>query len=169
MWGKKRDILDTIAGISKQLTEVQNCVETIMNDLAHKYMQSSIDHLHDRVTDLVKDKDRIKSVALAEKTLDKFEDYMKNVDKLNGMVNEFKGCVSVARAAVADRKQIDQEFNISLGAVTKYVEDNSKENTKKIDHMDKLIRKIAEKLQVCENEAPKTRKRVKKVPASPAA
>jgi hypothetical protein len=46
-----------------------------------------------------------------EKTFEMFEDYMKNVDKLHGMVNEFKGCVSMARGALVDRKQLEEEIN----------------------------------------------------------
>lgn len=39
-------------------------------------------------------------------TCDKFEDYMKNVDRLNEMINEFKGLVSIVRGeAKAVQKQ----------------------------------------------------------------
>jgi hypothetical protein len=31
-------------------------------------------------------------------------DYMKNVDKLNAMINEFKGCVAMSRAALNEKK-----------------------------------------------------------------
>jgi hypothetical protein len=33
---------------------------------------------------------------------------MKNVDKLNGMINEFKGCVAMARSALEERKNIEK-------------------------------------------------------------
>lgn len=46
---------------------------------------------------------------VAGKTMDKFEDYMKNVDKLNSMINEFKGCVSMARGAIAEGKELQKE------------------------------------------------------------
>lgn len=40
--------------------------------------------------------------------LDKFEDYMKNVDRLNQMINEFKGLVSIVRGETqAVKKQND--------------------------------------------------------------
>jgi hypothetical protein len=32
---------------------------------------------------------------------------MKNIDKLNAMINEFKGCVFIARSALNERKQLD--------------------------------------------------------------
>lgn len=45
---------------------------------------------------------------IAVKNADKFEDYMKNVDKLNMMINEFKGLVSIVRGEVkAVQKQND--------------------------------------------------------------
>ena len=36
--------------------------------------------------------------AVRETNLDKIEDCMKNVDKLNQMINEFKGLVAIVRA-----------------------------------------------------------------------
>jgi hypothetical protein len=40
---------------------------------------------------------------------EEFDDYMKNVDKLNTMINEFKGCVSMARGALEERKQLSEQ------------------------------------------------------------
>ena len=62
---------------------------------------------------LVADADRCAQIILAEATLDKFEDYMKNVDKLNSMINEFKGCVSIARASIQERKDLEEQYAIS--------------------------------------------------------
>ena len=70
---------------------------------------NSINRIHDKLNMLL-DKERYdQEVELAEKTLDKFEDYMKNVDKLNNMINEFKGCVSMARSALEERKKLDAQ------------------------------------------------------------
>ena len=73
---------------------------------------SSINRIHEKLDELRYDQirydqRRCKQVSLAEKTLEKFEDYMKNVDKLHMMINEFKGCVSIARSALNERKQLD--------------------------------------------------------------
>jgi hypothetical protein len=68
---------------------------------------NTINRIHDKLNVLLSGQDRSERIMLAEKTLNKFEDYMKNVDKLNAMINEFKGCVTVARAAIAERKQKD--------------------------------------------------------------
>lgn len=35
---------------------------------------------------------------------DKFEDYMKNIDKLNMMINEFKGLVAIVRGETRVQK-----------------------------------------------------------------
>src|SRR5258706_1084092 len=71
---------------------------------------SSINRIHDKLNTLIEDLDRKEAVELAIKTLDKFEKYMENVDKLNAMINEFKGCISMARDAIAERKELDAEF-----------------------------------------------------------
>jgi len=70
---------------------------------------NSINRIHDKLNLLIEDERREQKVELALKTLDKFEDYMKNVDKLNNMINEFKGCVSMARSALEERKKLDAQ------------------------------------------------------------
>lgn len=48
--------------------------------------------------------------ASAEKdSSDKIYEYMNNVDKLNDMINEFKGCVSMARGALEERKKLSEQ------------------------------------------------------------
>lgn len=49
------------------------------------------------------------NALLVEEDRDKLIDFLKNIDKFNEMVNEFKGCVSMARAAIAERKTWDEE------------------------------------------------------------
>lgn len=71
-------------------------------------VEESVGCVRDQLNELLNDDKRQKAVELATKTLDKFEDYMKNVDKLNGMINELKGVASMARASVAEiRKSND--------------------------------------------------------------
>ena len=88
-----------IESIKHRLEEVTDSIDDAFAP------DGSIDRMHDKVNSLLKDEKRIEHVILAQKTLDKFEDYMKNVDKLNAMINEFKGCVSMARSAIAERKE----------------------------------------------------------------
>ncbi len=66
-----------------------------------------IDLIYDRVGTLVNDLHRRHAVVIAQHTLDKFNDYMKNFDKMNSMVNEFKGCVSIARASLEEKKVLE--------------------------------------------------------------
>jgi len=82
-----------------RLTAIENYKVIYSNGII-----DSLDYLHDQVKTLLEDKDRIKHVDVAIKIADKFEDYMKNVDKLNAMVNEIKGCASIARAALEKHK-----------------------------------------------------------------
>jgi uncharacterized protein YjgD (DUF1641 family) len=119
---------------------------------------------------LVEDVNRDRAVVLATKTLDKFDDYMKNVDKLNEMINEFKGCVSAARSALAERKQMDKEIKEMK---------NVAELSHQIHHSMVSFIEAAETMQerahfkinaiysaVCENEEekPKKKKTTKKKP-----
>jgi hypothetical protein len=62
-----------------------------------------LNSIQDKLNTLLKDENRIASVKLAEATLDKFDDNMKNVDKLNTMVNEIKGVAALARAGLHDK------------------------------------------------------------------
>lgn len=89
-----------------KLEEITNSIDEILDseDEFNKF-----NRMHDKLNILVEDENRKKQVILSQKTLDKFEDYMKNVDKLNGMINEFKGCVSLARGAFAERKDQDNK------------------------------------------------------------
>lgn len=70
---------------------------------------SAINRIQENLKTLIEDTDRKEDVRLSMKILDKFEDYMKNVDKLNLIVNELKGCTSMARAALEERKQFDNK------------------------------------------------------------
>ena len=58
---------------------------------------SPFNSLMDKMNQLI-EVSRIEDRAeVAIKTCDKFEDYMKNVDKLNAMINEFKGLIAIVR------------------------------------------------------------------------
>lgn len=164
MWSSKKDILKAVVGLSDRLVRIEEYLQETKDFFSSESMESSLDSIQDKLGGLIKDKDRLRAVALAEKTLDKFEDYMKNVDKLNGMINELKGCASMSRSAVADRKALGDELNDVMKGMNEYVENLALENSKKIDSMAKLMRKIAEKLQVCEKKSPKKRKSKKSTP-----
>ncbi len=79
--------------MAKDMTEIKETLRCICVRL--NYIQMKLDGVIQQQED-----DRVL-------TLGKFEDYMKNVDKLNAMINEFKGCVSLARAAITERKKIE--------------------------------------------------------------
>ena len=88
-------------------------IEQTVNDIEDKIdfnicsdePENLFNQIHDKLRTLTQDEKRQEQVRLAIRTLDKFEDYMKNVDKLNAMINEFKGCVSMARAAFEESKK----------------------------------------------------------------
>ena len=169
--------------ISKWLSHMQTLIET-HHQLVTEKMDGlfdsedeyhSINRIHNKLNCLVDDEKRKEEVELATKTLDKFEDYMKNVDKLNAMVNEFKGCVSVARGALQDRREASEQEakTASLAAMTKeihksmlaFIEAGNKikhEAHYKIDFIYNNIEKFAEFMQDCEKKSRKGPKSVKK-------
>lgn len=67
---------------------------------------NTINRLHDKLNEILRDEKRLEKVQLAANVGDKFDDYMKNVDKLNALVNEVKGVASMSRANLHD-KNID--------------------------------------------------------------
>jgi hypothetical protein len=146
-----------------------NNIQEVMHDFfSSEDENNSINRIHDKLDTLLNDGAREEKVRLALKTLDKFEDYMKNVDKLNAMVNEFKGCISMARATMTDKKEMDQlrtKLENMIGTCQKYYtthEQNRKSNAK-IDAIHAAICSFQEK------KARKLRKTVKKTEASPEA
>lgn len=128
-WDDIKDIKEWMSGLTDRLVRVEETIEKLLgqsqerseiywssNDLKECVKEAiyeeegpSIDRIHDKLNDLVKDSDRKEAVLIAQKTLDKFEDYMKNVEKVNVMINEFKGCVSMARGALGERKELIKE------------------------------------------------------------
>lgn len=59
----------------------------------------------------------------AVKYADKFEDYMKNVDKLNQMINEFKGLVAIVRGETAQVKKQNQTYKKKIKQLLEILSD----------------------------------------------
>jgi len=109
-WHDIKDIREWIELLDKRLCSID----------------SGLDHLG-------VDADRQAQVILYETILDKFEDYMKNVEKLNSMINEFKGCVSMARGALEVRKELEEQTTESMMAFIRGTENIKNEYHDKID------------------------------------
>lgn len=88
IWNDIKEIKQQLAALSDRMrgTEVN------ISDIHYKIFDQSDDKL---------DKESV------QKLIEKLEDHQKNFDKLGTMINELKGCVSLARSAVAERKQKD--------------------------------------------------------------
>lgn len=98
--------IGTLRSVESKLEEIK---ETINDTFCPSNENNTFNLMCEKLNTLVHDVDRKRQVQLAQTTLDKFEDYMKNVNVLNSMINEFKGCVSMARSAIADRREMDKE------------------------------------------------------------
>jgi len=105
-WDDIRDIKDWMNRLTDRLMRIDHSIAYIvkkMDELEYSEHEN-IMNLLEKIEVLIEDANRKEAVYLAEATLDKFEEYMKNVDKLNSMINEFKGCVAMARASLTTGK-----------------------------------------------------------------
>ncbi len=119
--------LTRLENIEHSLEEIK---ESLQETLDITDDNSFFNRIHDKLNKLLTDEKRNEAVELASKTLDKFEDYMKNVDKLNLMVNEIKGLVSICRACLSEKKEFEtllQDIRIIAESVS-FNNDESKKN-----------------------------------------
>lgn len=143
--GRLDQIESSVQGVSNVIEmHIDGVTESLENIFDPEDGCGTLDLIYDKVDTLVNDVHRRHAVSLAQHTLDKFNDYMKNFDKMNAMVNEFKGCVSLARGALGDEVKC-RGFNL------------------KIDAIYEIISKMKEE------KSPKTSKKSKKPRSSPAA
>jgi DNA repair ATPase RecN len=112
-WNDITEMKEALTTLIDRFIEMDSRIQGISQDRCDAYdsQEESLNRLHDKLTCLMNADKLLRQVELSQQTLDKFEDYMKNVHKLNEMINEFKGCVSVARAAIADKKEMDDMRN----------------------------------------------------------
>jgi hypothetical protein len=113
-------------------------VDSIFNSESES---SHINLIHDKLDCLISDELRVQRVEIAQKTLDRFEDYMKNVDKINNMINEFKGCVSMARASLNEGRKGSAEFDILVN-----IDKILKKNDEMLHNLTKTIKDIVKKV-----------------------
>lgn len=161
-WNDIKEIKEWMGNVSDRLSVIDQYLRNTLED-----EKDAIDRLHDKIDVLVNDEKRIAQVALAEKILDKFEDYMKNVDKLNGMINELKGCASMCRGAAIERKEADAQVGRDI--ITNLVPRMDYMHKSIIDYMHQNAQKLAKFMKKYEKDSPKKEKVVKKkkeVPAS---
>lgn len=136
--------------IESQLDQIKELIE---KGLLSEDEGNPMNRIHDKLNELLSDEKRNEAVRLATKTLDKFDDYMKNVDKLNMMVNEFKGLVSISRACLADKKALEQTIR-DLKVVAEYALSFSNQQFKIDAIYDMLCKEELKK------KAPKRKKKV---------
>lgn len=82
--------------------------EAIIEIFFSEEENSRFNNLNDKINKLLEVKKCEDTMAISIQIADKFENYMKNVDKLNQMINEFKGCVAIARSVLLERKNLNQ-------------------------------------------------------------
>lgn len=167
-WNDIKAIREWMADISLRMANIENKQDYICQVTEDNYAR-----MMDNLKRVVEEVEGIQDSYMKEGTIEKFEDYMKNVDKLHTLVNEFKGCVSIARAAIEERKELDKVTQES-----KNIAVISREIYKGMINfieMGKSIKQEAhEKINaiykaVCESKEKKSRKVAKPKKASPGA
>ncbi len=93
--------------IDKELfkDQVKECIEEVLSD-----DYSTFSRLHHKLDKLLQVSNYEARLDVSIVTCDKFEDYMKNIDKLNQMVNEFKGLVAIVRGEARVVKMENQNL-----------------------------------------------------------
>lgn len=89
-------------------------VSGILDEFQSEDEFSILNSISDNIRKLLEVNRAEERIESAQRIAEKFEEYMKNIDKLNMMINEFKGVVSMSRAALQDRKSISDEFTKNL-------------------------------------------------------
>ncbi len=121
--------------------ELNPCLETSEEKCIFSEVESikiSIEDLNDRferiadkIEDIKKPLDLEVRAARAIEVLDKFDNYMRNLEKSNIMVNELKGQVALVRASMnkADRYQqtIHEKYKKALKALALGMRDTDSE------------------------------------------
>ena len=113
-WNDLQDIKRWMSRLDERLGRIDdNLCRLVTKDGRMDSIERSLESLeiliqtqHQEITESV---EKCCDTELACETMDKFEDYMRNVDKINSLINEFKGCVSVARGALEERKAVSAQ------------------------------------------------------------
>jgi riboflavin biosynthesis pyrimidine reductase len=101
----------------------ENHLKTLITECLEEFFFSEEEHspfniLLDRINRLMEVSRFEERARIGVATCEKFEDYMKNIDKLNAMINEFKGLVAIVRGKNERNKKLGnmlKELGISLG------------------------------------------------------
>ena len=159
IWGiRDSEIRIMLEDIAEKLATMMNFFNEESVSYIFEDFQDTLNHINDRVFALTQDQTRQDSVALAEKTLDKFDDYMKNVDKVNNLVNEVKGCSNMARAALQEKKESSEELSTTIKDLVNQVSLFLAHNNMQISRLEKSIRRLEKKVKSEKKKSPKKKK-----------
>jgi hypothetical protein len=94
--------------VSLNLSKINETIEDISEVLDTTQEYCTLNRILEGIEELREPMRIEERLKLATATMNKFDDYMKNVDKLNGMINEFKGYVGIARASLQEKKEMTE-------------------------------------------------------------
>lgn len=173
-WNDLKDIKEWMVTISARLTEMQMkhldkedkeccCLEDIENRLGE--ILETCENTEEEIP-------RLATLVNPDDIVAKYEKHLRKIEE---MMLEFKGCVSLARAAVAERKVLDKELEDikNVCRISKDIYDSMKEfinagnqlESKNYFKLDAIYRKICE----IDEEKPKKKGKPRKKVTSPSA
>lgn len=172
-WNDIKEIKDWMVTIASRLTGLDVNVDIIKQTLDESEEFDSSFH---RLEEMEEKIDKIREgLPKLEKLVNPdhvAEAYEKHISKLESMMLEFKGCVSMARAAVSERKEQQKEFEDlkELAKISKqiynsmqsFIDAGNQLEHKNYFKLDAIYRKICE----INDEKPKKKGNSRKKPAS---
>ena len=106
-WDDIREIKESILRQEKRILDMEVQMMYNKDDIIDKIKVdiNNANNITDKIYDYMKNINKINEMV--NKITDKIDDYMKNINKINEMVNELKGCVSIARATLKEKKEYE--------------------------------------------------------------
>jgi hypothetical protein len=133
---KSEDPLDCLKNINKILNDICEYVDSINNRLY--FIEDKLKNL--KLEKVASSFQKFNSSYMT--LIDREEDYLKNQEKCNQMINELKGVVSMSRASLSDRKNHD---HILLNNLQVYLDGNLFLVLRK--YFDEILKKLSNKTE----------------------
>lgn len=179
-WNDIKEIKGWLERLTQRLTNLEENVRGLTQEKEEREEQPSAEDLYDRLGEILQACENTeREIPKLSKLVNPEElayTYEKHIYKIESMMLEFKGCVSMARAAVAERKEQQKEFEElkDLSRISKdiyksmqsFINAGNQIEQKNYFKLDAIYRKICE----IDEEKPKkkgnSRKKVASNPSS---
>ena len=123
--------------VGEEIVKIHNRLDSMCERVDESYYM--IEQILENISYLRDEFDTSKLELKLDSGISIFEDIQerskKNVDKLNALVNEFKGCVSLARASIAERKESNLSFELGLQSEIRKLHEEQRKTNELLRHL----------------------------------